>query len=206
MINRVLITGLLLVTSVMQASGNESENLVEGAIDKVTTLHIALNGLKPSTDKTAAYETLGPIVKSTHDLDYIARFTLHRSWPDLNVDEQTEFTEQFEALSILLYIDRFGDSGAATFSTEAMTVDHIPSIRGDRAEVNTSLTTEKREISLSYSLHLTEEGWRIINIVADGVSDLALRRSEYAAFIQESGFDGLTEHIDQQIADLGTSN
>ena len=200
--SRILIATAVLLTIATCALGNEDEVLTQGAIEQVVSLHVALNELDPSTEKEAAYEGLAPVVKSTHDLNYIARFTLNRSWSDLSEDERRLFVDRFETLSIWLYIDRFSQAKNAVLSIEQLTASHTPSIRGDRAEVNTLIDVAEREIPLDYSLQQTDGDWRIINIIADGVSDLALRRSEYAGIIQDLGFDGLIKHLDQQILEL----
>ena len=54
----------------------------------------------------------------------------------------------------------------------------------------------------SYTLKALGESWAIINVVADGVSDLALRRAEYSQVLKKQGFDGLIRRLDGQIADL----
>jgi phospholipid transport system substrate-binding protein len=48
---------------------------------------------------------------------------------------------------------------------------------------------------------LKEKGnsWRIINIIANGVSDLALKRSEYTTILQREGFDALINKINEKI-------
>lgn len=48
---------------------------------------------------------------------------------------------------------------------------------------------------------LKEKGnsWRIINIIANGVSDLALKRSEYTTILQREGFDSLVAKINERI-------
>jgi len=199
---RALTAAMLWLTLATCALGNEDQTLTQEAIEKVRSLHVALNELEPNTQKIVAYETLAPVVKTTHDLDYIARFTLNRSWSSLTEEQQNLFIEQFETLSIWLYIDRFSHAENAILSTEQLTASHTASIRGDRVEVRSLITTSEREIPLDYSLQQTDNGWRIINIIADGVSDLALRRSEYAGIVQDSGFEGLIEHLDQQILEL----
>jgi phospholipid transport system substrate-binding protein len=44
-----------------------------------------------------------------------------------------------------------------------------------------------------------DEGWQIINIIADGVSDLALKRSEYTSILSRDGFDVLIAKITEKI-------
>jgi len=41
--------------------------------------------------------------------------------------------------------------------------------------------------------------WRIINIIANGVSDLALKRSEYTDVLSRKGFDALIGLMEQKI-------
>jgi phospholipid transport system substrate-binding protein len=49
----------------------------------------------------------------------------------------------------------------------------------------------------------TEAGWRIIDIYYNGtVSELALRRADYAAVLKKDGFEALLASVNQKIADL----
>ena len=67
--------------------------------------------------------------------------------------------------------------------------------------VDSHLRSENLDLTLSYTLNQdANKNWTIINVVADGVSDLALRRAEYSRVIKSKGFDGLLAHIDDQIA------
>ncbi|MEO1867647.1 MAG: ABC transporter substrate-binding protein, partial [Methylococcales bacterium] len=43
------------------------------------------------------------------------------------------------------------------------------------------------------------DSWRIINIIANGVSDLALKRSEYTSVLSGKGFDALIAMMEQKI-------
>ncbi|MBL8528930.1 MAG: ABC transporter substrate-binding protein, partial [Burkholderiales bacterium] len=42
---------------------------------------------------------------------------------------------------------------------------------------------------------------RIVNIVADGISDLALKRAQYTSIMEREGFDSLLAKLSQKIAD-----
>ncbi len=41
--------------------------------------------------------------------------------------------------------------------------------------------------------------WSIMSVIADGVNDLSLKRTEYKAIIKEKGFDGLVNDIENKI-------
>jgi phospholipid transport system substrate-binding protein len=53
-------------------------------------------------------------------------------------------------------------------------------------------------VSLEYLLQRAGTDWRIINIVADGVSDLALKRAEYQRLFGSGGIEGLIAELEQQ--------
>lgn len=44
-----------------------------------------------------------------------------------------------------------------------------------------------------------DDSWQIINIIADGVSDLALKRSDYTSVLSREGFDALIAKINEKI-------
>ena len=44
-----------------------------------------------------------------------------------------------------------------------------------------------KPVKFDYMLKEIGDSWRIINIIANGVSDLALKRSEYSAVLQREG-------------------
>jgi phospholipid transport system substrate-binding protein len=55
-------------------------------------------------------------------------------------------------------------------------------------------------IAINYRMRENGDGWRIIDVYLNGtVSELALRRSEYAAVLQRDGFAKLVASIDEKI-------
>jgi phospholipid transport system substrate-binding protein len=53
-------------------------------------------------------------------------------------------------------------------------------------------------VPLVYLLQEDAQGWRTVNIVADGVSDLALKRAEYQRLFASGGIEGLIAELEQQ--------
>jgi phospholipid transport system substrate-binding protein len=43
--------------------------------------------------------------------------------------------------------------------------------------------------------------WQIVNIVADGISDLALKKAQYMSIVEREGFDSLLAKLSQKVAD-----
>jgi phospholipid transport system substrate-binding protein len=58
-------------------------------------------------------------------------------------------------------------------------------------------------IQLDYRLRPIGSGWQIIDVFLDGtISELALRRSQYAGLVRREGFAALIDALDEKIASL----
>jgi phospholipid transport system substrate-binding protein len=163
----------------------------------IASLQKALVGVrdKPNATVQDRYRTLEPVIVKTHNLPYIAEFALRRQWPMLKMEERQRFSAAFQRLSVMTYAARFGNVARDAFRPiEA----GAPDANG-RVEVKTAIKREGQpDVTLEYLLQQDGADWRIINIVADGVSDLALKRAEYQRVFAAGGIDGLIAELEQQ--------
>ena len=140
-------------------------------------------------------ELLTPAVDRSHDLDFIARTTLGNHWAKLEPEQQRMFTDIFRQLSISSYAGWFKSHEGERFEF----VEQQPMPR-EQALVRSQLVQAKGEVvRFDYVLRQTKDGWRIINIMADGVSDLALKRVEYRAVLERDGFPALIDMLKKKI-------
>jgi len=141
-------------------------------------------------------ELLTPIVTRTHELDFIARTTLGNLWSKLSPDQQLTFADTFRQLSISSYADWFKSHEGEAFEF----VDQ-QSMPREQVLVRSRIVKGKDEVArLDYVLRETKDGWRIINIMANGVSDLALKRVEYRSILERDGFPALIDMLKKKIA------
>ena len=141
-------------------------------------------------------ELLAPAVERSHDLDFIARTTLGSHWTKLDPEQQRIFTDIFRQLSISSYAGWFKSHEGERFEF----VEQQPMPR-EQVLVRSQLIQAKGEVvRFDYVLRQTKDGWRIINILADGVSDLALKRVEYRAVLERDGFPALIDMLKKKIA------
>ena len=141
------------------------------------------------------YRALEPLIVATHNLPYIAEFALRRQWSSLGESDRQRFTEAFQRLSVMTYAARFKAVGSDTF--RAVTPGAADA--SGRVQVVTAVARASQpDVSLEYLLQRDDTGWRVINIVADGVSDLALKRAEYQRLFASGGLDGLLAELDAQ--------
>jgi len=168
------------------------------SIESITTLQAALVDTARRLGKagvTERYQALEPAIVKTHDLPYIAEFALRRQWPMLTDAERQRFLAAFQRLSVMTYAARFGNVAPDAFRPlEA----GMPDANG-RVQVKTAIKREgQADVSLEYLLQQDGDDWKIINIVADGVSDLALKRAEYQRLFASGGIEGLIAELERQ--------
>jgi len=150
---------------------------------------------RPNATVAERYRTLEPVILATHDLPYIAEFALRRQWSALAEGDRQRFVAAFERLSVTTYAARFGNVAADAFRPiEA----GAPDANG-RVQVKTAIKRDgQADVSFEYLLQKNGDSWQIINIVADGVSDLALKRAEYQRVFASGGIEGLIAELEQQ--------
>jgi phospholipid transport system substrate-binding protein len=178
--------------------GGAAEIATESPGATIATLQAGLiAAAKPTIDER--YRMLEPLIVATHDLPYIAEFALRRQWASLTEDQRQRFVDAFQRLSVMTYAARFGNVAADSF--RALEVGEPDA--GGRVQVTTAIKREgQADVPLEYLLQEDAQGWRIVNIVADGVSDLALKRAEYQRVFASGGIEGLIAELEQQTARL----
>ncbi len=188
--------GTLVAWAILASSAAHAEDGgVPQARQVVEHFHRSLVALAAGEypDVAARVAMLAPLVTASHDLGYIARFTLRRQWPELTEQQRGAFIEAFTDLSVMTYATRFESVTPDTFRISGAAA----ASRG-RVQVEAAIHPPEAEpIPLSYLLHESDGEWRIINIIADGVSDLALKRAEYQRVLTEQSFEGLLGHLRQ---------
>ena len=141
------------------------------------------------------YEKLYEPISNSHDLTKIARIVVGKEWEKLSVTQQQKLTDIFIRLSVASYAHNFKD-----YSGEAFVFDSEEETARGGVVVHSHLVIPNdKPVKFDYMLKEKGDSWRIINIIANGVSDLAFKRSEYTSILQREGFDALISKINEKI-------
>ncbi|MEI6745548.1 MAG: ABC transporter substrate-binding protein [Methylococcaceae bacterium] len=182
----------LLATSVFAQEESASARQI---IDKFQTDLITVMKDGKKLGYSGRYDKLEPAVINSHDLPKIARIVVGKEWEKLNDEQQKKLTDVFSKLSIASYAHNFKEFGGETF-----TIDSEEETKMGGVVIHSHLDLpDDKPVKFDYMLKEKGASWRIINIIANGVSDLALKRSEYTAILQRDGFDALIAKINEKI-------
>lgn len=142
-------------------------------------------------------ESLRPVVERALDVPRMSRFLLGADWRKLPAGEQGRFIAAFTELSVATYADRFDKYKGEHFDPVSA------SAQGPgRAMVRSRFTKGSGStVMFDYVLMSDGERWGIVNVLTDGVSDLALKRSQYAKLFADGGLDAVIARVQKQTAD-----
>lgn len=206
---RVKAGGILIVWLANLAIGSTAlapdEFSVESTLSEpaqvVAGLHYELINVMQSASElgfAGRYQRFAGIIPTTHDLSYIGRVAIGRHWRDLTDDQRRRYIEAFSELSVVIYASRFDG-----YTNQHFEVIEEIALPRERIKIKGNLIIRSGEDhQFEYLLHQREGQWRIINIVVDGVSDLALKRSVYASVIRRKGVSGLITTLEESISEL----
>ncbi len=149
------------------------------------------------------FEKLSPILKGAFDLDYMARMAIGRSWLGLSDEQKAHWYELFETYMTANYASRFDHWSGQKFEVLGEETGG-----SDTVLVRTKVIDPQREpVDLSYRMRKADDGWKIIDVYLKGtVSEVALRRSEYAAVLKRDGFDALVASVRKKIDEMAAGH
>jgi phospholipid transport system substrate-binding protein len=141
------------------------------------------------------YDKLSSAITESHDLTKIARVVVGKEGEKLTEEQQQKLEDVFSRLSIASYAYNFKDFSGESFKF----VSEEETTRGGAVIHTILLIPDEKEVKFDYMLKQKGDSWKIINIIANGVSDLALKRSEYTSILEKEGFDALIKKINEKI-------
>jgi phospholipid transport system substrate-binding protein len=123
------------------------------------------------------------IVYAHFDFETLSKLVLARNWKDLTPEQQKAFVEEFKRHLSLTY-----GKNVETYNNERAVVI------GDRAEAHDDWTVKTKvirpnaeDILVDYRLRKEVAGWRVIDVIIEGVSLVANFRSQFQEIISRDG-------------------
>lgn len=193
---RLAVVFLFFMLGTMQSiAQDESAASARQVVDKFQTELIEVMKNGKQLGFAGRYNKLYDSVSNSHDLTKIARIVVGKEWEKLSEAQQQNLVDVFSKLSVASYAHNFKD-----YSGESFTIDSEEETKLGGVVVHARLSVpDDKDVKFDYMLKEKGPSWRIINIIANGVSDLALKRSEYTTILQRDGFDALIAKINEKI-------
>jgi len=187
--------GLAMLSYPVHAAPASGGDAVQGLYDAL--LSTMKNGR--TLGQSGRFTQLEPVIRRTFDIPTMARLSVGSSWASLSEVRRQQVTESFGRYISAIYADRF-DSYAGQ---KLQVTGEQPNPAG--VMVSSQIVKANGEpVKVDYMMRRYGEGWLISDIYLDGaISEVATRRSEFAAILKADGVDGLIAALNRK-ADMLT--
>jgi phospholipid transport system substrate-binding protein len=141
------------------------------------------------------YDRLSAPIRATFDLAAMTRIAVGPEWNSFSLPDQTALVDNFTRMTIATYASRFDG-----YSGERFEVEPESEARTTGRVVHTKLIQASGEpIALNYLLRDSGGSWKVVDIYLTGtISELATRRSEFAAILKSGGPGALIASLQQK--------
>jgi len=190
----LLAIALLLPAPVLLAATDPAASQIE-ELDRAL-----LESMKSGETVAASerYRKLTPIIESVFDLRAMTAFAVGSAWAGFSAEQQQATVAAFERLTIASYAKNFRSFGGERFELDPAVIS-----RGSDKIVQTQLIPpQKAPVSLLYRMREVAGSWKVIDVYYGAVSQLSIRRSDFAAPIAAGGVAGLITHLNSLSDDL----
>jgi len=149
--------------------------------------------------QSGRFTQLEPVIRRTFDIPSMTRLSVGLSWAGLTEAQRQQVTGSFGRYISAIYADHF-DSYAGQ---KLQVTGEQPNAEGVMVK-SQIIKANGEPVKVDYMMHRSGTGWLISDIYLDGaISEVATRRSEFAAILKNEGIDGLIVALNRK-ADILT--
>jgi len=182
-------------SSVGSATAGSAATTVQGLYDNL--LVTMRNG--SALGESGRYAELAPVIRRSFDLPIMARLSVGPAWVSLTPAQQQQVTESYGRYVSAIYADRFD-----SYHGQKLEVTGEEQSAGGIMVRSRIIKSDGEPVEVDYVMRPEGGGWLISDIYLDGtISEIATRRSEFAAIVRNQGVDGLVAALNRK-ADMLT--
>jgi phospholipid transport system substrate-binding protein len=172
---------------------------ITASIEQLHTGLIEIMKAGKRTPFRQRYDKIAPVIARTFDLEVIVRQVVGPRWAALPPDQQGALGDAFRRYTVASYVSNFDEYSGERFEV----LPGVAAFGNDRVVRTQIVTTSGQAHVLAYVIRQTADGWRIVDVLADGsVSRVAAQRSEIRSVLSDGGGTGLLVSLRRKTAEL----
>lgn len=173
------------ISAALAQAADPSVAQVQGFYDALTA------SMKSGGTAKSRYDKLKPAVEKAFDLPAMTATAIGPSWAGLSDADKKALIDAFSRMTIANYAKSFD-----SYSGEKFTVEPASVARGSDKFVKSTMKTSSETIAFNYRTHQVGSDWKITDVyLAGNISQMAQKRSDFAATLASGGPSGLAKRI-----------
>jgi phospholipid transport system substrate-binding protein len=166
--------------------------LVRKSIDEVIGIIKADKELQSGNPKKL-HALIEEKVLPHFDFVRMTRLAVGRNWSQASDEQKTALTREFQTLLVRTY-----STSLSQYRDQTIDVRPAKLASGDKETVVKTVVNQGAgapTIPIDYSMERTDKGWKVFDVVVDGVSLVTTYRGSFNDQIQKGGVDGLVKTL-----------
>ncbi len=175
-----------------------------GGVEAVRTLYNTLlwtmrNGA--ALGPRGRYVQIEPTIRQVFDSPLMSRLAVGPEWSSLTQQQQQQVSQAFERYITAIYAERFD-----SYSGERLQVTGEQPSGGGVIITSQIVKSNGEPVNINYLMRQNGGVWQIADVYLDGtISELATRRSEFAAILRSQGINGLIATLNAKANSLAAA-
>jgi phospholipid transport system substrate-binding protein len=143
-------------------------------------------------DKAKIYSLVDQKVLPHFDFTRMTQLAMGRNWKRANPEQQAALIKEFRALLVRTYAISLSQYRDQKVEFKPLK----PGSSEGEATVRTEFQQAGREaVAVDYALRKTSDGWKVFDVIIEGVSLVTNYRSTFNDQVQQNGVDGLIKML-----------
>jgi len=195
---RLVIAALAAMVMVFPFAAQASTPLATVQVHVNSVLEVLRDpALKGESMKKLRQDRIRGISEKMFDFTELSRRTLAQNWKVFNDRQKKDFVELYKTVLESAYIDKIMD-----YSDEKVVFQKEFALSSKTSEVETVVLTRKTDIPINYRVIRTDDGWRVYDVVVEGVSLVNNYRSQFREILINKTPDDLLEVLRKKAGKL----
>ena len=155
-----------------------------------------------SLGASGRYARIEPVVRRVFDIPFMTRLAVGPEWANLSEAQRQQVSQAFERYVAAVYAERFDN-----YSGEKLQVTGEQPSAGGTIITSEIVKSNGEPVHINYLMRQNGGAWQIADVYLDGtISELATRRSEFAAILRTSGINGLIATLNAKANSLAAAH
>lgn len=183
----ILAATALVLAGTARASTAEAESHLQNAVNE------ALAVAKASPDNRVMASKLRPVLQEHINFETMTRRAVGPGWRQFTPAQRAKATDLFTTLIIRSYSEKLTPGQYPVIKFKA-----AKSTESGRYEIPTTLSYQGNNYDVTYRLE-EADGWRVSDIIIEGVSLVANYRTQFDAVFKKGGADAVIDSLTQTV-------
>jgi phospholipid transport system substrate-binding protein len=129
------------------------------------------------------------------DMSKMTRLAVGKNWRQATQDQQKQLIKEFQTLLVRSY-----SAAYSAYRHVKVDVKPLKAIDGEDVTVKTQILLPggAPPVAVDYAMNVTPDGWKVYNVVVEGVSLVTTYRTEFGVQIEQGGIDGLIRNLQER--------